>query len=53
LDQQSILELFMILFDSPFKIKINFFANTKVANTLFDYLFRYLEDLISQAKTPA
>jgi hypothetical protein len=46
-DQQSIFELFMIVFDSPFKIKINFFANTKVANTLFDHLFRYLENLLA------
>jgi len=45
-NQQSILELFLILFDSPFKIKINFFANTKVANTFFDCLFKYLEELL-------
>lgn len=46
-------ELFMVLFESPFKIKLSFFNNKEVARTFFDYIFKYLEELNNLANTKA
>jgi hypothetical protein len=35
----------MILFESPFKIKLSFYANNEVAITFLTYLFKYVENL--------
>jgi len=35
----------MILFESPFKIKLSFFAHNDVAITFLTYLFKYVENL--------
>ena len=43
----------MVLFDSPFKIKLNFFNQKEVARTFLDYMFKYLEELNSLANNQA
>jgi hypothetical protein len=35
----------MILFESPFKIKLSFYAKNEVAITFLTYLFKYVENL--------
>ena len=35
----------MILFESPFKIKLSFYAHNDVAITFMTYLFKYVENL--------
>lgn len=43
--QTQTFELFMILFESPFKIKLSFYAYNDVAMTFLTYLFKYVENL--------
>ncbi len=43
--QSQPFDLFMILFESPFKIKLNFYAYNDVAITFLTYLFKYVENL--------
>ena len=41
----------MLLFETPFKIKLNFYVNNEVAITFLAYLFKYVENLNEMAKS--
>lgn len=48
--QKPNFEFFLLLFDNPFKIKLNFYTNKKVAKTFIEALFNYMQHQLTCAK---